>query len=142
VGLAKGGERTDHRDSKKPDDPPTLAEVASRSAPAAPLPSRQKSSADRKRIMEIDENLVRADLSPAERAAHQAERKKLYEREFPQTRNGAVGGGHPRQLRQNGEAAPRYTADTAKKIGTSERTVRREVELPRRREISAAASCG
>jgi ParB/RepB/Spo0J family partition protein len=31
-------------------------------------------SADLMLMMEIDENLVRADLSPAERAAHQAER--------------------------------------------------------------------
>jgi ParB-like chromosome segregation protein Spo0J len=34
-------------------------------------------SADLMDVMEIDEHLVRADLSPAERAAHQAERKRL-----------------------------------------------------------------
>lgn len=32
-------------------------------------------SADLLRIMEIDENLARADLSPAERAAHQTDRQ-------------------------------------------------------------------
>src|SRR5262249_21353928 len=36
-------------------------------------------SADLMSIMSIDENLMRADLSPAERAAHHAERKVLYE---------------------------------------------------------------
>lgn len=35
--------------------------------------------------------------SPEERAAYQAERKKLYEREHPETRHGAIGGGHPKQ---------------------------------------------
>lgn len=38
------------------------------------------------RLMEIDENLVRADLSPAERAAHHEERKRAWEREHPETR--------------------------------------------------------
>jgi ParB-like chromosome segregation protein Spo0J len=86
-------------------------------------------SADLMDIMEIDENLVRADLSPAERPAHQAERKRFYEREFPQTRHGAVGVSRPRQKsRQDSDSIPplpRYTADAAKKTGTSERTVQR-----------------
>jgi ParB-like chromosome segregation protein Spo0J len=40
-------------------------------------------SADLMLMMEIDDNLVRSDSSPAERPAHQAERKKLYGREHP-----------------------------------------------------------
>lgn len=75
------------------------------------------------RLMEIDENLVRADLSPAERAAHHAERKKLYECEFPQTRHG----GDRKSSRQNGDLIARYTADAVNKTGESERTVQREV---------------
>ena len=35
-------------------------------------------SADQARVAEIDENLIRADLTPSERAAHHAERKALY----------------------------------------------------------------
>src|SRR4051794_38275731 len=35
--------------------------------------------ADKAALAEIDENLVRAELSPAERAAHVGKRKKLYE---------------------------------------------------------------
>jgi hypothetical protein len=80
--------------------------------------------------MEIDENRVRADPSAAEHR-HQAEGKKLYEREHTETRHGFVGGGHPRQSRESGDPASapplQYTAEVAKKTGTSERTVQREV---------------
>jgi ParB-like chromosome segregation protein Spo0J len=44
--------------------------------------------ADLMRIVEIDENLIRAELSAIERSLHQAERKACYEREFPETRKG------------------------------------------------------
>jgi hypothetical protein len=80
--------------------------------------------------MEINESLVRADLSAAD-VRHQAERKRLYEREHPGTRHGIVGGGHPRQSRESGASASapplQYTAELTKKTGTSERTVQREV---------------
>src|SRR5689334_959261 len=44
--------------------------------------------ADQAKLAEIDENLVRADLSPAEQAAHTAERKRLYEQLHPETKHG------------------------------------------------------
>jgi hypothetical protein len=58
-------------------------------------------------------------------AAHQAERKRLYEREFPETRHG----GDRKSSRQNGNLINdvRYTVDAAKKTGTSERSLQREV---------------
>jgi ParB-like nuclease domain len=39
-------------------------------------------------LAEIDENLLRADLSPIERALHVARRKELYELEHPKTVHG------------------------------------------------------
>jgi hypothetical protein len=69
-------------------------------------------SADLWRLQEIDENLVRADLSPAERAAHHAERKRLYEREHPETRNGATGRGRPKQVLQNAKPIEHQAACT------------------------------
>jgi N6-adenosine-specific RNA methylase IME4 len=78
-------------------------------------------------LVEIDENLVRADLTPAEQAAHHARRKELHERKHPETKSGQTGRGRGK-VRQNGEANERYTKDTAEKTGASERTVQRHVE--------------
>jgi N6-adenosine-specific RNA methylase IME4 len=85
---------------------------------------------DRAQLVEIDENLVRADLTPAERAAHQAKRKEIYERLHPETKAGAAQakGMNATQGRgrQNGDHVGRYTADAAKKTGKSERSIQRE----------------
>ena len=85
---------------------------------------------DRAQLVEIDENLVRADLTPAERAAHQAKRKEIYERLHPETKAGAAQakGMNAAQGRgrQNGDDVDRYTADAAKKTGKSERSIQRE----------------
>jgi uncharacterized ParB-like nuclease family protein len=48
--------------------------------------------ADQALLAEIDENLVRADLTSAERAAHHAKRKQLYLKLHPETENGKAGG--------------------------------------------------
>jgi hypothetical protein len=87
--------------------------------------------ADQARLDEIDENLIRAELSPAERARHLAERKRIYEKLHPETKSTSKGGpGRAKQTRrQNGdESVDRFTKDTAKKTGKSERTIQREVE--------------
>jgi N6-adenosine-specific RNA methylase IME4 len=85
---------------------------------------------DRAQLVEIDENLVRADPTPAERAAHQAKRKEIYERLHPDTKAGAAQakGMNAAQGRgrQNGDHVGRYTADAAKKTGKSERSIQRE----------------
>jgi N6-adenosine-specific RNA methylase IME4/ParB-like chromosome segregation protein Spo0J len=95
-------------------------------------------SANLLRLRAIDENLIRADLTPAERAAHHAERKHLYEIEHPETRNGATGGGHD-QLRKNSEAAPRYSTDAAHNLKVSERTVQLEVARGEIEEVATLA---
>lgn len=78
-----------------------------------------------RQIAECDENLCGTKLTPAERAIFTRRRKEAYEALHPETRNGVTGGGH-NQLRQVGEAAPRFTADTAKRTGHSERSVQRD----------------
>ncbi|MFZ5737705.1 MAG: MT-A70 family methyltransferase [Pseudomonadota bacterium] len=100
----------------------------------------------RAELMLIDENLIRNDLSPAERAAALARRKVIYEALHPETVNGAAGRGRPKeQLRKVCEpiapdadsadapapgepaAAQRFTRATAPMIGSSERKVQMEV---------------
>jgi N6-adenosine-specific RNA methylase IME4 len=81
-------------------------------------------------LVEIDENLIRADLTPAEQAAHHARRKELHEQKYPETKRTATlkRGQEKAPSRQNGETGTRYTTDAAEKTGTSERTVQRHVE--------------
>lgn len=71
----------------------------------------------------IDENLCRAELSPADRASQTARRKAIYEELNPDTKHG----GDRDPSRQVGDL-PRFTADTAKATGQSERTVQRVAE--------------
>jgi hypothetical protein len=84
-------------------------------------------SADEAELAEIDENLCRAGLSPAERAAHQAARKAIYERLHPETRKGATGRGRAKKSQvETSKPADAYIEDTARKTGKSRATVARE----------------
>lgn len=74
----------------------------------------------------IDENLCRAELSPSDRAAQTARRKAIYLEIHPET---AHGGDRSKSqtLRLEDEPA-RFTADTAKATGQSERIVQLNAE--------------
>jgi ParB family transcriptional regulator, chromosome partitioning protein len=96
---------------------------------------REGLSEDESLLIEIDENLKRNDLSPAERAKHTAERKKIYERNHPETMPTKKGGpGRGKQTRRQigdesagaHKSAERFTKDTAAKSGQSERTIQRD----------------
>jgi hypothetical protein len=80
-------------------------------------------------LIVIDENLIRSELSPAERAAQMDRRKTIYEELHPETRHGAAGNGREK-VRQVGDstAAERFTSNTASATGQSERSVQRDVE--------------
>ena len=85
--------------------------------------------ADAAMLIEIDENLIRADLSPAERALHLRERKRLYEAIHPETRKGATGKGRQKSqiATSNKPAAPAFIDDAARKTGKHRATIAREV---------------
>lgn len=92
-----------------------------------------------RQLCEIDENLIRADLTAADRALFLARRKEIYLVKHPETAKGATGNGRGK-LRQVGEAttaAQRFTASTAEATGQKERTIQRDVE--RGEKISATA---
>jgi ParB-like chromosome segregation protein Spo0J len=94
---------------------------------------KDKDTADNIRLMEIDENLIRADLTAAERAIHHAARQEIYERRHPETKHGATGRRHERvQSRRSGDSeAERYTAQAARATGEGERTIQKSVRRGR-----------
>jgi N6-adenosine-specific RNA methylase IME4 len=96
--------------------------------------------ADAALLAEIDENLIRADLSPAERALHLAERKRLYLKQHPQTASVRVRGGPGRGKKNESQDAtgfaPAFIDDTAKRTGKHRATIAREVA---RAKIAALA---
>ena len=79
------------------------------------------------RLAEIDENLMRREVDALDRAIFLAERKRVYEELHPETR---VGENQHTRVRHDGEPiAARFTDEVCEKIGLSERTVQRAVEL-------------
>lgn len=72
----------------------------------------------------IDENLCRAELSPADRATQTARRKAIYLELHPET-----GHGGDRKSDQVANSATRsFVAETAESVGKAERTVRLDAE--------------
>jgi N6-adenosine-specific RNA methylase IME4 len=84
-------------------------------------------AADQAELIEIDENLVRADLSPAERAVHMARRKELYERARPETKQGGDRKSASAKSKSQNENLKTFVADTATKTGKGRSTVARDV---------------
>ena len=75
-------------------------------------------------LAEIDENLIRADLSPAEIAMHVTARKLLYEKLHPETKAGGVRRGSKAQIGPLKNDS--FTKDTAKKTGKSATAIKRD----------------
>jgi hypothetical protein len=76
-------------------------------------------------LAEIDENLIRRDLTPAQRAKLVSKRKAAYEATHPETKHGAIGRGRGKSG-QVGHSSDRFTTDTARRTGKPERTIRRD----------------
>lgn len=73
----------------------------------------------------IDENLMRAELSPADRARETSRRKEIYEQIHPETRHGHG----PKESRKVCDSSTeRFTKDTSGKVGRSERLVQLDAE--------------
>lgn len=75
------------------------------------------------KMLEVDENLLRRELSEMDRAVFLAERKAIYEALFPETGHGkAPKGKEEENFHFPGRAS--FAADTARKLGVSDRQVR------------------
>lgn len=76
----------------------------------------------------IDENLMRAELGPSDRAYQTARRKEIYEELHPETRVGAFNQ-HTAAARQVGdEQIERFSSEVSSATGRSERAVQRDAE--------------
>ena len=81
------------------------------------------------RIAEIDENLVRLELTVLERSEQLAERKQLYEERHP----GTGRGGDRRSSGHDDRLKPKtFIADASRRTGRAERSVRRGVRIGER----------
>jgi len=74
-------------------------------------------------LAEIDENLIRAELTPAETAMHIAKRKEVYERLHPETKAGGDRKSKKAKSKSQNENLKTFVKDTAKKTGKGRSTV-------------------
>ena len=87
------------------------------------IPAAVKEMAQTERKMaEIDENLVRADLNALEKAIHLAERKRWYN-----AMHSASVGGRPTLSQLGTNRAPSFVNDTSAKTGMDGKTIHRSV---------------
>jgi ParB family chromosome partitioning protein len=87
----------------------------------------------RRELAEIDENLVRCELSVLERGEHLARRKEIYEKLYPHTKHGGAPGKPGGGKEQKAKDAPgaSFAKDTAAKTGLSPRTIQEDVQIAR-----------
>ena len=83
---------------------------------------------DEAKLLQIDENLCRAELSPAERAAHLVERKRFYETLHPETGHGGDRRSAEARSSSHSENLKAFVEDTAAKTGKGRSTIAREAK--------------
>lgn len=89
-------------------------------------------STDEARLVEIDENLMRRELDPLDRAVFLAERKAVYERMYPESAHGKA----KKSKRNQGDGKvvtmttfARFSKDAAKRTGLSEASIQRACRI-------------
>lgn len=80
-------------------------------------------------LAEIDENMVRTNLSPIEFGDLLLKRKQIYETLHPETRQGMRNGQTSKNDNLSVLGIKSFTQDTADKLGVSPRTVERQVQV-------------
>jgi len=79
-------------------------------------------------LAEIDENLIRNELTALERAEHLARRKEIYEALHPETKRGVAGA----EARWHASETVSFASDTAAKTGLTPRTIQQDVQIATR----------
>lgn len=80
-------------------------------------------------LAEIDENLIRNELTALERGEELARRKEIYEAIHPETKSVRDRGGPGRGNKNERHDVASFSDDTASKVGQSPRTVQRAVKV-------------
>ncbi|AUG53904.1 ParB/RepB/Spo0J family partition protein [Thalassospira marina] len=84
------------------------------------------------RLFEIDENLLRHELNPLDRAVFLAERKSVYEALHPETKNGGDKGNQHTGGKKRQSDTMSFSQDAAEKTGLNPRTIERAVAIARK----------
>lgn len=79
-------------------------------------------------IAQCDENLIGAQLTPAQRAVFTRNRKEAYEAKHPMTRHGAVGNGRQKSSQLGNSTNASFVDDTAARTGLGKTTIARDAQ--------------
>ncbi|WP_339863252.1 ParB/RepB/Spo0J family partition protein [Paremcibacter congregatus] len=82
-------------------------------------------SSEAARLFEIDENLVRHELNPLDRAVFLSARKSIYEELYPDTKAGVAGG----KATKSTNVSVSFVDATAEKLGLGKRSIERAVRI-------------
>ena len=82
-------------------------------------------------MLEIDDNLARADLTPLDKAVFLVRRKHVYERMYPETANGAKGLAAMQGVQNDNLSLWSVVEATAHQTGQSKRTIERMIAAAR-----------
>lgn len=80
-------------------------------------------------LAEIDENLIRNELTALERGEHLARRKAIYEALHPETRQGGLPGAPGGGKQAKTETISGFAEDAAEKTGVTDRAIRYAVQI-------------
>jgi len=86
----------------------------------------------RSELVEIDENLIRAELHFIDRGEHLARRKKIYEMLYPAIQHGGDRRSQEFETKRTDDGLKlkeSFTVDTAKKTGFKPRTIQQDVQI-------------
>lgn len=88
-----------------------------------------KVNADEARLAEIDTLLMREEASALDRAIFLAERKRIYETLYPETKHGGDRKSEEAKNQVDKSVHLKFTADVADKVGLGEKSIRTAVQI-------------